>query len=105
MVAERRRVGNVVYYDYTSATIDYRVELDAFAVARADIYSTQHPHRLSLVIVATGAQLSTDRSAIDDTIAHARPLLERLIEEHRAMADDLTATLFWVFNVAGQRIH
>src|SRR5689334_1364443 len=105
MVAERRRVGNVVYYDYTSATIDYRADLDAFAVARADIYSTEHPHRLSLVMVATAAELTADRSAIEEAIVRARPLVERLVEEHRAMVDHLTATLFWVFNVAGQRIH
>ena len=105
MVAERRRVGNVVYYDYTSATIDYRADLDAFAVARADIYSTEHPHRLSLVMVATAAELTADRSAIEEAIVRARPLVERLVEEHRALADHLTATLFWVFNVAGQRIH
>lgn len=105
MAAERRRVGNSVYYDYTSATIDYRADLDAFAVARADLYSTQHPYRLSLVVVATTAELTADRSAIEAAIAHARPLLERLIEEHRSLVDHLTATMFWVFNVAGQRIH
>jgi hypothetical protein len=102
-MVDRRRVRNVVYSDYTSATIDYHVDLNAFAVARADIYSSLHPHRLSLILVGTEADLGADRSTIDETIARARPLLERLIEENRALAD-LSASEVWVFNVAGQRI-
>jgi hypothetical protein len=103
-MVDRRRVRNVVYYDYTSATIDYHVELNAFAVARADLYSSVHPHRLSLIIVGTEADLGDDRYTVDDTIARSRPLLERLIDEHRAVADHLTASVLWVFNVAGQRL-
>jgi hypothetical protein len=104
LMVDRRRVRNVVYSDYTSATIDYHVDLNAFAVARADIYSSLHPHRLSLILVGTEADLGADRSTIDETIARARPLLERLIEENRALADHLSASEVWVFNVAGQRI-
>lgn len=103
-MVDRRRVRNVVYYDYTSATIDYHVDLNAFAVARADLYSAVHPHRLSLVLVATEAELGADRYTIEETIARARPALERLIADHRAIADHLTASELWVFNVAGQRI-
>lgn len=103
-MVDRRRIRNVVYYDYTSASIDYHVDLNAFAVARADLYSYVHPHRLSLVLVGTEAELGTDRWAIEETIARARTTLERLIEEHRAIVDHLTASALWVFNVAGQRI-
>lgn len=103
-MVDRRRIRNVVYYDYTSATIDYHVDLDAFAVARAELYSSVHPHRLSLVLVATDAELGADRYAIDETIARARPALERLIEQHRSIVDHLTASELWVFNIVGQRI-
>jgi hypothetical protein len=33
----------------------------------------------------------------------ARPILEALIDEHRAFVDGLEANLLWVFNLAGQR--
>jgi hypothetical protein len=103
-MAERRRVRNVVYYDYTSATIDYHVDLNAFAVARADLYASVHPHRLSLVLVGTEAELGASRYSIEEMIAHARPTLERLIEEHQAIVNHLTRSELWVFDVAGQRI-
>ena len=103
-MVDRRRIRNVVSYDYTSTTIDYHVDLNAFAVARADLYSSVHPHRLSLVLVATEAELGADRYAIEETIARARAALERLIEEHRGIVDHLTASELWVFNVSGQRI-
>lgn len=103
-MVDRRRVRNVVYSDYTAATIDYHVDLSAFAVARADIYSSLHPHRLALLVVATENELATDRSALDETIARARPVLEGLIQEHRAIADHLAASELWVFNIGGQRI-
>src|SRR5262244_2098175 len=70
-MVDRRRIRNVVYYDYTSATIDYHVDLNAFAVSRADLYSAVHPHRLSLVLVATEPELGADRWAIEETIARA----------------------------------
>ena len=103
-MVDRRRIRNVIYYDYTSATLDYHVDLNAFALARADIYSSLHPHRLSLILVGTEADLGADRSTIDETIAGARPQLERLIKEHHTIADHLNASELRVFKVAGQRI-
>jgi hypothetical protein len=102
-MVDRRRIRNVVYYDYTPTTIDYDVDLDALAVARADIYSPHHAHRLALVVVATDRELGSDRAAVEQTIARARPILEALIEEHRGVVDALEADLLWVFNLVGQR--
>jgi len=99
------RVHNVIYYDYTPSTIEYHGELNAFEVARAEIYSGWHAHRLSLIVVATPAELGADRAAIEETIARSRPVLELLIAEHRVPADRLTASLRWIFNVIGERIH
>jgi hypothetical protein len=104
-MVERRRVQNVVYYEYTSATIDYHVELDAFVVARADIYATAQPHRLTLLVVGTDDDIGSERHAIEDAIARSRLVLARLIDEHRPLADTLTANMFWTFNMAGQRLH
>ena len=103
-MVETHRIGNVVYYDYTSATMDYLTQHDGFAVARADVYSTLHPHRLTLVMIGTAAEVGNQRPAIEQTIARVRPLLERLIEEHRGLTDHLTANVTWVFNLAGQRL-
>src|SRR5262249_6920584 len=103
LMVDRRRIRNVVYYDYTSATIDYHVDLNAFAVSRADLYSAVHPHRLSLVLVATEPELGADRWAIEETIARARTTLERLIEAHRGIVHHPPSSELWVFNVAGQR--
>jgi hypothetical protein len=102
-MVDRRRVRNVVYYDYTPTTIDYEVDLNAFAVARADIYSPHHAHRLALVVVATERELGADRVTVEQAIARARPVLEALIDEHRGVVDALEANLLWVFNLAGQR--
>ena len=104
-MVDRRRIRNVVYYEYTPATIDYDVDLNAYAVARADIYSSEHPHRLALVVIATDLDVGADGQTLEATIARARPLLERLIVEHRGIADHLTGNLLWVFNVTGQRLH
>jgi hypothetical protein len=102
-MVDRRRVRNIVFYDYTPTTIDYDFDLNAFAVARADVYSPHHPHRLALVVAATERELGSDRVTVEQTIARARPILEALIDEHRAFVDGLEANLLWVFNLAGQR--
>jgi hypothetical protein len=102
-MVDRRRIRNIVYYDYTPTTIDYDVDLDAFVVARADIYSPHQAQRLALVVVATERELGRDRVTVEQTIARARPILEALIDEHRGVVDALEAHLLWVFNLAGQR--
>ena len=99
-----RRVNNVVYYEYTSTTIDYDLESDAFTIARAVLFSTRHPHRLVLVVAITQHELSVQRLTMEDAIARARTALDRLVTENRATADVLTVSTSWVFNVAGQRI-
>jgi hypothetical protein len=101
---DRRPIRNVVYYEYTSDTIEYHVDLDAFVVARGVIYSSQHPHHLSLMVVATEGELGADRYTIEETISGSRRLLDRLIDEHQTIIDHLTASVLWVFNTAGQRI-
>jgi hypothetical protein len=58
--------------DYTPSTIEYHGELNAFEVARAEIYSGWHAHRLSLIVVATPGELGADRAAIEETIARSR---------------------------------
>jgi hypothetical protein len=102
-MADLRRIRNVVYYEYTPATIDYHVDLDAFAIARADIGATERPYRLALVVVVTERDLAAERLGLGDAIVRARPLLDRLVTEHRGMADQLTVDLVWIFNIAGQR--
>ena len=68
------------------------------------IYSSLHPHRLSLILAGADAALGAGRSTMDGTITRARPVLEGLIEEHRLIADHLSASEICVFNMAGQRI-
>jgi hypothetical protein len=103
-MVDRRRIQNVVHYDYTPATIDYDVDFDAFAIARADVYSPEHPHHLALVVVVTERDLSADRLSLQEAIVRGRRILERLLTEHRGIADRLSANTVWVFSVGGQRI-
>jgi hypothetical protein len=103
-MVDLRRVGNVLYYEYTVATIDYALETDAFTVARADIYASDHPNRLSLVIVVNERQLAEERMFLQDAIAEARRVLDDLITENRPSVEHLTADTTWMFNVRGQRL-
>jgi len=98
------RVHNVIYYDCTPSTIEYHRELNAYEVARAEMYSPWHPHRLNLIVVAAAAEVGSDRAAIEEAISRSRAVLELLIAEHRMHADRLTASVRWVFNVIGERI-
>jgi hypothetical protein len=102
-MVDRRRVRNVLYYEYSPATIDYHLEMDAFAVARADI-AADHPHRLALVVVVTERDLSAERLSLQDAILRARTVLDRLVAENRGIADRLIVDTMWVFNLSGQRI-
>jgi len=48
---------------------------------------------LSLIVVATTPEVGAERYAIEETIARSWSELERMIDEHRALADDLTASV------------
>lgn len=103
-MVDLRRVQNVLYYEYSAATMDYDLHLDAFTVARADIHSPAHPHRVALFVIVTERELSEQRLLVPDAIRRARDVLERLVAENRAMVERLTVDVSWVFNLAGQRI-
>ena|SRR5687768_13273145 len=100
-----RRVKNVVvYYEYTVMTVDYDIASNAFTIARAVVSSSQHAHRLTLVVAITLQEVSVQRFTIEDAIARARRTLHQLVTENRAAADTLTASTTWSFNITGQRI-
>jgi hypothetical protein len=95
---------DVRYYDVTPATIHYELTLDAFYVARADIRSPSHPHRLGLVVTVKLRDLSVSRLTLEEAIASGRVLLDRLIAEHRADVASLDAHSVRVFDFAGARL-
>ncbi len=99
-----RRIGNVTYYEYTVATIDYSLETDAFTVARADVYSPDHPHHLSLIVVINERQLGEERIFLHDAIVSARLILEQLVIDNQNVVALLATNATWVFNIRGQRI-
>jgi hypothetical protein len=100
-MVERRWVDNVEYYDYVPTTIGYDPELDAFTVARADIHTPDRRHRLILTVVMTDRAMRSERISIDAGISRGRAMLEQLVREHRALADQLTSTTSRVFDLSG----
>ena len=95
---------DIRYYDITPATIHYDINLDAFFIARADIRSPSHPHHLSLVVSVTIRELEANRLTLEEAIALARVLLDRLITDHRASVRSLTARAERVFDFVGTRL-
>jgi hypothetical protein len=100
-MVQRRWVANVEYYDYVPTTIEYDPELDAFTVARADIHTRDFRHRLILTVVLTDRAMKAERISIEAAITRGRVMLEELIREHRALADQLTTSTSRIFDISG----
>lgn len=101
---EHQWIDNVRFIEFTPATIHYDLELDAFYVARGDIRSTDHRHRLGLIVAVTVRDLTVNRITVQEAIVWGRTMVERLIEAHRGIPDSLTATEVRVFSFSGERI-
>lgn len=97
-------VDDVRYYDVTPATIHYDLDLDAFFIARADIRTPSHGHRLSLVVSVTVRNLTAKRITLEEAIVRAEDLLDRLIPAHRSAVDSLDTHRVRVFDFIGDRL-
>src|SRR5690349_18278880 len=92
------------YQEYTPTTVEYDHELDAYTMARADIYSSDRRHHLTLTVVVTEAQMIVHRPGLEQAIRQGRDVLERLVLQHQAMAAQLTANAWRVFTLGGIRL-
>jgi len=99
-----RWVDDVRYYDVTPATIHYDIDLDAFFIARADIRSPSHRHRLGLVVSVTLRDLTANRITLEEAIARGRELLGRLVVAHRSAVESIGAHCLRVFDFVGARL-
>ena len=104
VMAEQPPSDVVRYHDYTPTTIEYDHVLDAYAVARADIYSSDRRHYLALVVVVTEAQMIVHRPGLEQAIRQARDVLDRLVLQHQATAATLTENAWRVFTLGGVRL-
>jgi hypothetical protein len=103
-MAEEPGRGFTRYHDYTPSTIEYDHEFDAYTMARADIYSLDRRHRLTLVVVVTEAQMIVHRPGLEQAIRQGRTVLERLVLQHQAMAAQLTTNAWRVYTLGGVRL-
>jgi hypothetical protein len=103
-VVDRDPPPDVRYYEYRPTTIDYRPELNAYVIGRADVHSYRHRHRLAIVIVVTDLTLQRERMSVDEAIQRGQTLLEQLVVQHRRAVDHLTASASWFFNLGGERV-
>src|SRR5215467_15101437 len=95
-----RWVGDVRYYEYTPASVAYESALDAFTVARAELYTANHEYRLTLSVVVTTIELSIERLvSLDEAILRGREVLETLIAQHRTSVPDLTSNISRMFGL------
>lgn len=100
-------VDNVLYLEYSPLTVEYELELDAFTIASAEIHvpsRRDRRHRLTLAVVVTDREISMEGLSLEAAIRQGRTLLERLIDEHRSVADRLTADTSHVFDLGGRRL-
>jgi len=100
-----RWAGNVRYYEYTPASVAYESALDAFTVARAELYTANHEYRLSLSVVVTTIELSIERLvSLEEAIVRGREILESLIAEYNSTVPELTANVSRIFGLTGRRL-
>ena len=92
------------YHQYTPTTIEYDGELDAYTVARADIYSFDRRHHLTLTVVVTEAQMIVHRPGLEQAIRQGQTVLERLVQEHQAAAARMTTNAWRVFTLGAVRL-
>src|SRR4030095_17229244 len=86
MVEEEPSSSFIRYHQYAPTTIDYDHELDAYTVARADIYAFDRRHHLTLTVVVTEAQMIVHRPGLEQAIRQGQAVLERLLLHHPATA-------------------
>src|SRR4030095_17069142 len=86
MVEEEPSSSFIRYHQYAPTTIDYDHELDAYTVARADIYAFDRRHHLTLTVVVTEAQMIVHRPGLEQAIRQGQAVLERLPVPHTAEA-------------------
>ena len=101
---QRRWVDEVEYHEYTPETVEYNADVNAFTIARADIHSPVSEVRLALIVVATEADVTQERLSGAETIARGRAVLERVLAQHRELADDMDRDRTFIFDFRGQRI-
>jgi hypothetical protein len=100
-------VENVLYLEYTPLTVEYDLELDAFAVARAEIHVPgRHAprHRVALTVAVTNREIREERLSLDAAIRQGRTLLELLVEEYRRSAARVTADVSHIFDLGGRQL-
>jgi hypothetical protein len=96
--------GNVRYTQYGPTTIEYDHELDAYTMARADIYTADRRYHLTLVVVMTEGQMIVHRPGLEQAIRQGRIVLDRLVAENMGAADHLTANAWRVYTLGGVRL-
>lgn|SRR4051794_14119811 len=99
-----RWINDVRYYEVTPATLHYEMQLDAFHVARAEIRSASHHHRLGLAVTVTIRDLAANRLTLQEAIVLGRTVLDRLILQHRADVNSIEAHTERVFDFTGVRL-
>lgn len=100
-------VENVLYLEYTPLTVEYDLELDAFAIARAEIHvpsRSDRRHRLALTAVVRSREIGREGLTLDAAIRQGRTLLDQLIQEHRRVAERLTVDASRTFDLSGRRL-
>ena len=103
-MADEPDSGFTRHHYYTPATIEYDHELDAYTMARADIYSLDRRHHLTLTVVVTEAQMIVHRPGLEQAIRQGREVLERLVLQNQAMAAQLTENAWRVYTLGGVRL-
>ncbi|HEU5196195.1 MAG TPA: hypothetical protein VFW70_15745 [Methylomirabilota bacterium] len=104
MLEDEPSTSFIRYHEYTPTTIDYDHELDAYTVARADIYAFDRRHHLTLSVVVTEAQMIVHRPGLEQAIRQGHAVLERLVLQHQAAAAQLAANTFRVYTLGGVRL-
>jgi len=103
-MAEQPGGSFIRYHEYTPTTIEYDHELDAYTMARADIYSHDRRHHLTLVVVVTEAQMIVHRPGLEQAIRQGQAVLERLVLQNQATAAQLIANVSHVYTLGGVRL-
>ena len=104
-MVERRWVGNVEFYEYEPATIEYNPLFNAFIVARADVYSPDRRHRVMLVVIVTEAEVAEGRLTGEEVISRGCSLLARLVAEPQRSIEHLVTSSWEVYSLTGMRLH
>lgn len=82
---ERRRVGDVVYYDYTPDTLRRdSTRIDSYVVAEAFIHDASSTEKVAITVIVTGQDLEIDKVPREEAIRLAEAIREQAIATHRA---------------------